>query len=88
MELDGILSVLDLGVAGIRYHAGSVMKARMFQLQQRSETDRYIHAAAFVVHQFFRSQDNLVDIWLSVMASFQTVASGPYTRLTNSATRH
>ena len=43
--------------------------------QQRSEADRYIHATAFVAHQFFRSQDNLVDIWLSVMASFQTAAS-------------
>ena len=74
-ELDSILSVLDLGVAGIRYYAGSVLKARMFQLQQRSEADRYIHAAAFVAHQFFRSQDNLVDIWLSVMASFQTLTS-------------
>ena len=77
-ELDSILSVLDLGVAGIRYYAGSVLKARMFQLQQRSEADRYIHAAAFVAHQFFRSQDNLVDIWLSVMASFQTATSREY----------
>ena len=34
-ELNSILSVLDLGVAGIRYYAGSVLKARMFQLQQR-----------------------------------------------------
>lgn len=74
-ELETILSVLDLGVAGIRYYAGSVLKSRMFQLHQRSESDRYIHAAAFVAHQFFRSQDNLVDIWLSVMASFQTATS-------------
>ena len=74
-QLEGILSILDLGVAGIRYYAGSVMKSRMFQLQQRSEADRYIHAAAFVAHQFFRSQDNLVDLWLSVMASFQTTVS-------------
>ena len=36
-QLEGILSILDLGVAGIRYYAGSVMKSRMFQLQQRSE---------------------------------------------------
>jgi len=77
-ELDSILSVLDLGVAGIRYYAGSVLKSRMFQLQQRSESDRYIHAAAFVAHQFFRSQDNLVDLWLSVMASFQTTTSREY----------
>lgn len=74
-QLGGILSVLDLGVAGIRYYAGSVLKSRMFQLQQRSEADRYIHAAAFVAHQFFRMQDNLVDLWLSVMASFQTTVS-------------
>ena len=41
-ELETILSVLDLGVAGIRYYAGSVLKSRMFQLQQRSESDRYM----------------------------------------------
>ncbi len=75
VQLEGILSALDLGVAGIRYYAGSILKSRMFQLQQRSEADRYVHAAAFVAHQFFRSQDNLVDLWLSVMASFQSTAS-------------
>jgi hypothetical protein len=74
-QLEGTLSILDLGSAGIRYYAGSVLKSKMFQLQQRSEADRYIHAAAFVAHQFFRMQDNLVDLWLSVMASFQTTAA-------------
>jgi len=73
-QLEDILSVLDLGHAGIRYYAGSVIKSRMFQLQQRSEADRYIHATAFVAHQFYRIQDNLIDILLSVVASFQTTA--------------
>lgn len=73
-RLEGILSILELGVAGTRYFAGSVMKSRIFQLQQRTEVDRYIHAAAFVAHQHFRTQDNLIDLWLSVMASFQTRA--------------
>lgn len=77
-QLEGILSVLDLGVAGIRYYAGSVMKSEVFQIQRREANDRYIHAAAFVAHQFFRMQDNLVDLWLSVMASFQTTASREY----------
>ncbi|HJN25955.1 MAG TPA: Tn3 family transposase [Rhodospirillales bacterium] len=77
-QLEDILSVLDLGVAGIRYFAGSVLKSRIFQLQQRSEADRYIHAAAFVAHQHFRMQDNLVDLWLSVMASFQTTTTREY----------
>ena len=74
-QLEGILSVLDLGVAGIRYYAGSVLKSEVFQIQRREANDRYIHAAAFVAHQFFRCQDNLVDLWLSVMASFQTTAT-------------
>lgn len=74
-QLEDILSVLDLGTAGIRYYAGSVLRSRMFQLQRRADSDRYIHAAAFVAHQFFRMQDNLIDLWLSVMASFQTTAA-------------
>ena len=74
-KLDNILSTLDLGSAGIRYYAGSVIRSKIFQLQQRSETDRYIHATAFITHQFFRIQDNLADTFLSVMATFQTTAT-------------
>lgn len=64
--------MLKLGQVGIHYYAGSVMKSQIFQLQQRSRADRYIHAAAFVAHQYYRMQDNLVDIFLSVMTAFQT----------------
>lgn len=73
--LEGILSVLDLGMASIRYYAGSVLKSEVFQIHRREANDRYIHAAAFVAHQFFRGQDHLVDLWLSVMASFQTTTA-------------
>ena len=74
-QLEDILSVLDLGAAGVRYFAGSVLKSEVFQIQRREANDRYIHAAAFIGHQFYRMQDNLVDLWLSVMASFQTSAA-------------
>lgn len=74
-QLEGSLAALDLGVAGIRYFAGSVLRSRLFQLQQRGDNDRRIHAAAFVAHQFYRTQDNLIDLWLSVTASFQAKAS-------------
>lgn len=74
-QLEGILVALDLGHAGIRYFAGSVMKSEIFQIQRREANDRYIHASAFVAHQFFRIQDNLTDLFLSVMATFQTVAT-------------
>jgi len=68
-KLNRTLSALDLG------YAGSVIRSRMFQLQQRSENDRYIHATAFIAHQFFRIQDNLVDLFLSVMATFQSTTT-------------
>lgn len=74
-QLEGILDILDLGHAGIRYFAGSVMKAEVFQIQRRETNDRYIHATAFVAHQYFRIQDNLADLFLSVMATFQTTAT-------------
>lgn len=71
-QLEGILSVLNIGVSGVQYYAGSVLKSEVFQIKRREANERYIHAAAFVAHQFFRTQDNLVDLWLNVMASFRT----------------
>lgn len=74
-QLSSPLSALDLGAAGIRYFAGSVQRSRLFQLKQRTDNDRRIHATAFVAHQFYRTQDNLIDLWLSVMASFHAKAT-------------
>jgi len=77
-HLESILTRLDLGAAGIRYFAGSVLRSEIFQLQRRDQNDRYIHASAFVAHQFYRCQDNMVDLWLSVMASFKSAATRDY----------
>lgn len=74
-KLSGTLAAPDLGVAGIQYYAGSVQRSEMFQIRRRADSDRYIHAAAFVGHQFHRTQDNRIDLWLSVMASFQAKAT-------------
>ncbi|MGB0848871.1 MAG: Tn3 family transposase [Thiolinea sp.] len=73
-KLDSTISKLNLSYEGIRYYAGSVIRSRMFQLQRREANDRYIHTAAFIAHQFFRLQDNLADILLSVMKTFQNTA--------------
>ncbi|MCP4288105.1 MAG: Tn3 family transposase, partial [Gammaproteobacteria bacterium] len=70
-----ILPLLELGTEGIRYYAGSVLKSRMFQLNRRTDFDRYVHAIAFITHQLYRLQDNLVDVWLSVVRSFQNTVS-------------
>ncbi|MFS4583643.1 Tn3 family transposase [Phaeobacter sp. C3_T13_0] len=78
VQLDAVLSKLDLGTAGIRYFAGSVLRSEIFQMQRRERNDRHIHAAAFVAHQFYRCQDNMIDLWLNVMASFKSAAARDY----------
>ena len=65
-----LLPNLNLGHEGIRYFANSVIKADMFQLNQRSHEDRYVHITAFVAHQYYRLQDNLVDTLLTTVTSF------------------
>ncbi|WP_246079590.1 Tn3 family transposase [Parasedimentitalea maritima] len=77
-RLAAILAKLDLGTAGIQYFAGSVLRSEIFQMQHRERNDRHIHAAAFVAHQFYRCQDNMIDLWLSVMASFKSAAARDY----------
>lgn len=77
-RLVAVLARLDLGTAGIRYFAGSVLRSEIFQMQRRDRNDRHIHAAAFVAHQFHRCQDNMIDLWLSVMASFKSAAAREY----------
>ena len=74
-QLETILTVLELGHAGVRYFAGSVLKSEIFQMRRREANYRYIHGTAFIAHQFFRIQDNLVDIFLSVMATSQATAT-------------
>ena len=69
-----IFPVLNLGHEGIRYFANSVIKSDMFQLNQRDKEDRYIHVVAFIAHQYYRLQDNLVDTLLSTTQSFQNSA--------------
>jgi len=58
-RLLAVLAKLDLGTAGIRYFAGSVLRSEIFQMQRRERNDRHIHAAAFVAHQFHRCQAQL-----------------------------
>ncbi len=77
-QLEPSIDVLDLSPAGIQYFAQGVLKSEIFQLQRRSDGDRYIHATAFINHQLFRLGDTLIDQLLSAMASFQTTAARQY----------
>ncbi|MCI5108762.1 MAG: Tn3 family transposase, partial [Candidatus Pacebacteria bacterium] len=70
-SIEEILPTLNLGYDGIRYYANSVIKSDIFQLNQRSLEDQYLHVIAFIAHQYYRLQDNLADVLLSVMRSYQ-----------------
>lgn len=69
-SLEPVLPVLNLGHEGIRYFANSVIKFDIFQLNQRAAEDRYVHVVAFIAHQYYRLQDNLVDTLLTTVKSF------------------
>ena len=73
-SLKPVLDELALNPEGIQYYAQSVIKAEIFQLTRRDEKDRYLHLLAFIVHQYYRLQDNLVDVLLSSLQSFQNGA--------------
>jgi len=72
--LSPVLTAMNLYHEGIRYYAGSVLKSEIFQLKRRADEDRYVHVIAFIAHQYYRLQDNLVDVLLSVVKSFQNTA--------------
>ncbi len=69
-----IMSEIKLTDDGIRYYAGSVLKSEIFQMTRRSDEDRYLHAIAFIIHQYYSLQDNLVDVLLGAVQTSQNSA--------------
>ena len=66
-----ILSVLNLGSEGIRYFAGSVARMRTTDLRRRADDDIHVHLVAFIAHQYYRLHDNLVDVLLTSVQTFE-----------------
>jgi hypothetical protein len=73
-QLGPALQPLALKPESIRYYADSVIRSEIFQLTRRKERDRYLHLISFIAHQFYRLQDNLVDVLLASLQSFQNGA--------------
>lgn len=66
-----ILSVLNLGSEGIRYFAGSVARMRTTNMRRRADDDIHVHLVAFIAHQYYRLHDNLVDVLLTSVQTFE-----------------
>jgi TnpA family transposase len=73
-RLQPVLAALALNPDGLRYYAHGVIKAEIFQTTRRDDDDRYLHLIAFIAHQYYRLQDNLVDVLLTSLASYQNSA--------------
>jgi len=72
-EVEAVVGALDLTPEGVRSYANSVLKSRIFQVSRRAEDDRHLHLVCFIMHQFLRLHDVLVDILLlSVQSHLNT----------------
>jgi TnpA family transposase len=80
-RLSSVLTALALPPEGIRYYAHSVLKSEIFQIARRAEEDRYLHVVAFIPHQYYRLQDNLVDVLLTAVQSYQNSAQREHKEL-------
>ena len=73
-RLQPVLAILKIDHGAIRYFAGSVIRSEIFQLTRRTDDDRYLYVIAFIAHQFYCLQDNLVDVLLASVQTFQHTA--------------
>jgi TnpA family transposase len=73
-QLSPALQAIALKPGGIQYYAHSVIRSEIFQLTRRGNPERYLHLLAFIAHQYYRLQDNLVDVLLASLRSFQNGA--------------
>ncbi len=65
--VEDIFKSLNLTYEGVRYYAYSVIKSEIFQVSRRGDEDRYLHLIAFIVHQFFKLNDLLIDTFLQAV---------------------
>lgn len=74
-KLEPIIAILGWDRNNTRNYALAVMKSDPHDLRRRKAADRYLHLIAFVVHQYFALQDNLVATLLSSVKATETAAT-------------
>ena len=62
------------GSEGIRYFAGSVARMRTTNWRRRADDYIHVHLAAFIAHQYYRLHNNLVDVLLASVQTFENAA--------------
>jgi hypothetical protein len=54
-----------------RIYLGSVARMRTTDLHRRADEDIHVHLVAFIAHQYYRLHDNLVDVLLTSVQTFE-----------------
>jgi TnpA family transposase len=70
-NLEPIIKRLNLSPEIIRYYAQVVIKSRIFQIIRRDEEKKYLLLIAFVIHQYYKLNDTLIEILLKSVKSIQ-----------------
>ena len=73
-KVEPVLSVLNFSSEAVRYFASSVARMRTTDLRRRAIDDIHVHLIAFIAHQFYRLQDNMVDVLLASVKTFENTA--------------
>jgi TnpA family transposase len=72
-NLGTTIQSLDLTPEGIEYYANLVIKWEIFQVSRKSDKDRNLHLLAFILYQYCKLQDALIDAFLiSVQSNFNS----------------
>ena len=77
-KIEHLYSILSLGHEGIKYYANNLIKSQVFQIHKRSHDSRYLHVISFIAFQYHKLQDNLSDVLLLVVQSFNNSAHREY----------
>jgi hypothetical protein len=77
-EMAAVVDALDLTPEGVRYYANAVLKSQIFQVARRTDDNRHLHLMCFIIHQFLRLHDVLIDILLLSVQSTLSACEREY----------
>lgn len=66
--VEPLVKSLQLTNEGMKYYAYAAIKFRIFQVLERSDTERYLYLLAFISHQYYTLQDLLIDVLIPSVA--------------------
>jgi len=77
-KVEPILSVLNLGSEGIRYFAAASPECARLTCAAGPMKIIQVHLVAFIAHQYYRLHDNLVDVLLTSVKTFENATLREY----------